>query len=249
MTVPGGGPAGSAAAGRGGMGALAAFELRRRLFDPGVAAGVLLFLLLTGLEAWGRGTGVLAGDGGGTAFGLAWVAGAALGLRTGHGTDRAAGFTAYLTLNFLSPGRVAAARTAAAVVYLAAFGVVAAAAAALMGGADPGMAAWRSCTLTLAALVFLPVLAGVELVSATRFPALVVLLLYVVGGVVWVGLADDPEGYLGALGLDALEPGSWGGLGPLALRAALGPPLAALVAGWVEGRRRGPGLASGLSDP
>lgn len=235
--------------GRGATRALLVFEVRRRVHDPGVGAGLLLFLVIVGLDAWGRGSGVLAPEGSGSSFGMAYLAGVGLGLRTGHGTDRAAGFTSYLTLNFVAPWRVAAARTGAAVLYVAAFAGIAAGAAALFGGVELVLVAWRSIALTLVTLAFLPVVAAVELLSVTRFPALVVVLLYLVGGLIWVAVAGSSEGYLSALGLDALEPGSWRSLGPLGARAALGPLLAALLAAWVERRRRGPGLASGLSAP
>lgn len=228
--------------GAGTTGALLAFELRRRLRDAGMGAGALLFALLVGLEAWGRRSGILAAGPGGGVFGLAYLAALGLGLRLGHGTDRAAGFSAYLSLNFLSPLRIVLARTAAAVLGIGALALYATAVAALFGGGDPGAAPWRAAALSLAALLLLPVLAAVELVSATRIPALVVALLYLVGATVWTGVAGTPDGFLALLGMDALSPGGWGSLGPLAIRAAAGPPLAVAVAAWAEARRRGPGL-------
>ncbi|NIP57013.1 MAG: hypothetical protein GWM92_11765 [Gemmatimonadetes bacterium] len=227
---------------RGATGALLAFELRRRSLDAGTGAGALLFALLVGLEAWGRRSSVLAVGPGGGVFGLAYLAALGLGLRLGHGTDRAAGFTAYLSLNFLSPLRIVLARTAAAVLGIGALALFAMAVAAFFGGGDPGAAPWRVAALSLAALVLLPVLAAVELVSATRFPALVVALLYLVGAMVWTGLAGTPDGFLGLLGMDELRPGAWGTLGPLVVRAVAGPPVAVALAAWVEARRRGPGL-------
>lgn len=240
---PGGRGSGEARHGaRGATGALLAFELRRRGRDAGTGAGALLFALLVGLEVWGRRSGVLAGGPGGGVFGLAYLAALGLGLRLGHGTDRAAGFTAYLSLNFLSPARIVLARTAAAVLGIGVLALYATAVAALFGAGDPGAAPWRVAALSLTALVLLPLLAAVELVSATRFPALVVALLYLVAAVVWSGVAGTPDGFLGLLGMDELRPGAWGTLGPLAGRAVGGPPVAVALAAWVEARRRGPGL-------
>jgi len=221
------------------------FEIRRRFGDPWVRTGFLLLTVLMGLEAWGRVQGLLVpGSEGGTGT-LVFLVGIGLGLRLGHGTDREVGFTRYLGVNFVPPWGIVAARTAAVVLYLVLFWAYGVALSALLPGVSAGWTAWSGALVALPFLLFLPALAGIELLSAIRFPALVVVLLYVMGALVVVALTGDEEISLRLLGMAEVQRGVWSSLVPLEHRILVAIPVAVILAAGGEGRRVGRGIRGG----
>lgn len=201
------------------VGALACWEVERRLRDRQlhVAAGALVLWLL--LTAVGDRAGILV-SGHDRGFAPAYLLAYSLGASLGLAEDRGLGLHRLLVIHFVSPAGYLVAKMAALATLLLALGVVSFVLLLPLTGGHWSLAAWEATAFTLFGLALLPLLALVETGIDTRFPGFAVLLFLLLGALVLMMTGGPLRAVIGASGLD-LRPGDWATLAPLAVRTAV----------------------------
>lgn len=204
--------------------AIALFELRRALHDPGTGLAAVLLPAMLVVGHWARLSSGEALPAGSRLFAVGFLAAFIAGGRLRLGADRATHFGQLLRGNFVSVGERMFGKLLAHFVSLFVLGSFAFLASYAVSLGELRYALWYSVLFTLLAMLVSPAVVLVELIADTRLPVAIVLLVLAVVSLLAsrVGAVDY---LMEILGVVEIQQYRYQTLRPLAARVLIGVPI------------------------
>ncbi len=204
--------------------AIARFELRRALHDPGAGLAAVLLPAMLVVGHWARLSSGEALPAGSRLFAVGFLAAFIAGGRLRLGADRGTHFGQLLRGNFVSVGERMFGKLLAHFVSLCVLGTYAFLASYAVSLGELRYALWYSVLFTLLAMLLSPAVLLVELIADTRLPVAIVLLVLAVVSLLAtrVGAVDY---LMEILGVVEIQQHRYRTLRPLAARVLIAVPI------------------------
>lgn len=204
--------------------AIARFELRRALHDPGTGLAAVLLPAMLVVGHWGRLASGETVPTGSRLFAVGFLAALIAGGRLRLGADRGVDFGPLLRANFATVGERMFGKLLAHVVSLCVLGAYAFLSAYAVSLGELRYALWYSLLFTLVALLVSPAVVLVELIADTRVPVALVLLVLAVVSLLAsrIGAVDS---FMEVLGVLEIQQYRYRTLRPLVARVLIAVPI------------------------
>lgn len=204
--------------------AIARFELRRALHDPGTGLATLLLPAMLVVGHWPRLTSGEALPAGSRLFAVGYLAAFIAGGRLRLGADRGMQFGRFLRANFVTVGERMFGKLLAHFVSLCVLGTYAFLTAWAISFGDLRYALWYSVLFTLIALLVSPAVVLVELFADSRLPVAVVLLAIAVASLL-ASRTGALTFLMQGVGVLEIQQYRYGTLRPLVARVLIAVPI------------------------